>query len=138
MYGSGYGIHPIENTILQQPTLFVLMCQAPNASSGVVAGASMRGARVFPTATGAVPPSAAATWVFDFCAPSRRVGSFGPFEEQVTWVLFSPSTYSPRSHRTSEPDVVGVLSLYTFLLRTLGSMTSGRNLFVENQSETRR
>ena len=52
--------------------------------------------------------------------------------------LFSPSIYSPSSHRTLEPDVVGVLSLYTLLLRTLGSMASVRNLFVENQSEIRR
>ena len=130
-----------------------LTYQAPDASSGVEAGAAVRGARVFPTASGTMPPSAATTRVFVFCAPSRRVGSFGPFEEQVTWVLisslvflqyscllrtdgeqgtrtlFSPSIYSPISHRTFEPDAVEeqvarvlfsslVFLQYSYLLRT--------------------
>ena len=44
----------------------LLTCQAPDASTEVEAGSTVRGARVFPTAAGAMPPSATTTRVFVF------------------------------------------------------------------------
>ena len=68
MFGSGVGITMIvgHTAEVNQLTQYVLMYQAPIVSTGVVAGAAMRGTRVSPAAAGTMPPSATAAWVFVF------------------------------------------------------------------------
>ena len=75
MSGSGFGIQGIENTRVPQRIQYVLTCQAPIVSSEVVAGTTVRGTRVSPTAAGSSLPSGASTLVFVFCEPSLRAVS---------------------------------------------------------------